>query len=263
MHFEKYHAAGNDFILIDEWNEEKVKDKSRFAKNHCNRHKGIGGDGVIFLQQSNQSDAEFRLFQPDGSEAGLSGNGIRCFVKFGLDTGRLKGERLEIETNSGTRNISIDEDLISVNMGVPKFQLEEIPAKDELINKNVHGYRLTACNTGVPHAVIFTDNIDSIDLQEVAPSIRNADVFLEGANVNFAEKRGECFRIRTYERGVEGETLSCGTGSVAVAAAARKLGKIEDQTIIKTKGGELKIRFEGKEAFLQGSAQKVFSGEIN
>ena len=266
--FTKLHGNGNDFILIDEIAGELVAEttKRRFAVACCRRSFGIGADGVLFMVNSPRADLGMRLFQPDGSEAEMCGNGIRCLAKYAWETGYV-GQSFDVETLAGIIPVQVREMDSSfwakVDMGAPKFDRNAIPAcgLGEFVNEEIEGALVTAVNTGVPHAVIFVEDLD-FDIQEIAPRIRNSSIFPEGANVNFV-KLGKSLKIRTYERGVEGETFSCGTGAVASASVARRLGKAGDEVLVETKGGPLIITFEGDKAFMEGPAVTVYSGELN
>lgn len=266
IRFTKLHGNGNDFILIDGYKKEIIKEKSSFALKYCDRRFGIGGDGVLFLGSSEKADIKMRIFNPDGSEAEMCGNGIRCLVKYALDEGYIK-ENASVETPAGILFISTrieDKTWIKVNMERPQFAREKIPAKGtgEFIDVAMHGYKVSAVNTGVPHAVIFVDSFDS-SLMLAAPKIRHDAVFPKGTNVNFViVNSNNEITVRTYERGVEAETLSCGTGAVASAAAAHKLGKTGNEVRVKTNGGELRIILDG-EAYMEGTAERVFEGTIN
>mgnify|MGYP003602491540 CR=1 FL=1 len=266
--FTKLHGNGNDFVLIDEMNREQVTEmeKRRFAVACCHRHYGIGADGVLFLSGSARADLSMRIIQPDGSEAEMCGNGIRCLAKYAWDTGYV-GEQFDVETLAGIIPVQVRERdgffWAKVNMGEPRFDRSAIPAcgSGELIKERLEGEAVSAVNTGVPHAVVFVDDLD-FDIMERSPSIRHNSIFPEGVNVNFV-KPGQPLEIRTFERGVEGETLSCGTGSVAAASVARRLGLAGEEVLVKTKGGPLIITFEGGNAFMEGPAVTVCSGEIS
>jgi diaminopimelate epimerase len=266
--FTKLHGNGNDFILVDEMARPQVaeKDKKRFAIACCHRHCGIGSDGILFLSGSVRADLGMRLIQPDGSEAEMCGNGIRCLAKYAWDRGYV-GEQFDVETLAGIIPVQVREDEGSfwakVNMGQPRFNRPSIPAcgSGELLQERMGDYSVSAVNTGVPHAVVIVDDLD-LDIMKLAPPIRHSSLFPEGANVNFV-KPGQSLEIRTFERGVEGETLSCGTGSVAAASVARRLGLAGDEVIVQTRGGPLIISFEGQNAFMEGPAVTVFSGELS
>ena len=270
IRFAKMHGNGNDFILIDEFEQILIdeEDKARFVKAVCNRNFGLGADGVLFVQRSDKADAKFRYFNSDGSEAEMCGNGIRCFARYVVEEGYAKSP-LEIETSSGILKLDVTRDnegwWVRVDMGVPKFESEEIPAKEDVWGKefefNGERFKVYAVNTGVPHAVIFVNDLN-FDIRGVAKFIRFHEIFPEGINVNFAKIEGDAIRIRTYERGVEDETLSCGTGSVAVAAIANRLNLVDDSVEVLTKGGKLKIEIKDR-AYMTGRASRVADGYIN
>lgn len=268
LSFTKLHGNGNDFMLVDEMARTQVAetDKKRFAAACCHRHYGIGSDGVLFLSPSTRADLGMRLIQPDGSEAEMCGNGIRCLAKYAWDGGYV-GEQFDVETLAGIIPVQVREGEGSfwakVNMGQPKFDRPLIPAcgSGDLLQERIEEICVSAVNTGVPHAVVFVDDLD-FDIMKLAPSIRHSSLFPEGANVNFV-KLGEHLEIRTFERGVEGETLSCGTGSVAAASIARRLGMAGDEVVVDTRGGPLIISFEAGSAFMEGPAVTVFSGELS
>jgi len=267
--FTKMHGNGNDFILVDEYNEEIIEDnkKAAFAIKYCDRRFGIGADGVLFLEKSLKADIRMKIYNSDGTEAEMCGNGVRCLVKYALDEGYIN-EKASVETLSGVLSINSrreDKTWISVNMGKTQFERARIPATGggEFLNMALHGYKVSAVNTGVPHAVIFVDSLDDPGLMSLAPKIRYDPIFPNGTNVNFVKlnSRDE-ITIRTYERGVEGETLSCGTGSVACAAVAHRLGKTGNTVKVNTKGGELRITLSKDCAYMEGSAERVFEGTI-
>ncbi|MDD1723048.1 MAG: diaminopimelate epimerase [Methanothrix sp.] len=207
-----------------------------------------------------------RLIQPDGSEAEMCGNGIRCLAKYAWDGGYV-GDQFDVETLAGIIPVQVREGEGSfwakVNMGQPRFDRPAIPAcgSGDLLQERIEELCVSAVNTGVPHAVVFVDDLD-FDIMKLAPSIRHSSLFPEGANVNFV-KLGQHLEIRTFERGVEGETLSCGTGSVAAASIARRLGMAGDEVVVQTRGGPLIISFEAGSAFMEGPAVTVCSGELS
>lgn len=268
LEFVKLHGNGNDFILIDEMKGERIPsdEKNEAARILCHRNFGVGGDGVLFLVPSEKADAGMRLFQPDGSEAEMCGNGIRCLAKYAWESGYV-GERFSVETLAGVIPIQVRRHdgrfWARVEMGVPRFERSEIPAEGEgmFLNVPIHGFDVSAVNTGVPHAVIFVEDLD-IPLERLAPRIRHSPCFPEGANVNFV-RIGNRLEVRTFERGVEAETLSCGTGSVAAAAVARRLGLAGDAVEVMTRGGPLLISFVDDRAFMEGPAVTVCSGFIS
>lgn len=269
IHFTKLHGNGNDFIVMDEFKEKVIPDneKPAFASKYCDRRFGIGADGVLYLGSSDKADIRMRIFNPDGTEAEMCGNGIRCLVKYALDKGYIKANAT-VETLAGVLSISSRLDgrtMITVDMGRPEFGRGKIPAQGsgEFLEVGMYGYKVSAVNTGVPHAVIFVDSLEGSELFNAAPKIRYDPIFPKGTNVNFVQinSRDE-ITIRTYERGVEAETLSCGTGSVACAAVAHRLGKTESRIRVNTKGGGLVISLTDGTAFMEGMAERVFDGII-
>lgn len=267
--FAKLHGNGNDFIVIDEYHKIVIPDdmKGQFAASYCDRRFGIGADGVIFLSKAERNDLRMRIFQPDMSEAEMCGNGIRCLAKFASDAGYVKGS-CSVDTPAGPVNVTMevrDEDFFAtVTMTPPLFDRKDIPATGEgEYKEHIGDYDVYAVNTGVPHAVIFVNKVDDVDVAAAAPAIRHHASFPTGANVNFVERTGEnSIRIRTFERGVEDETLSCGTGATAAAAVAHKLGYTGDAVEVETPGGPLTIFLQGG-ARMQGPATTVFTGVIS
>ncbi len=212
--FEKLHGNGNDFILIDEFEKTVIPDEMKpgFARSYCDRRFGIGADGVLYLSRSDSADLRMRIIQPDESEAPMCGNGIRCFVKHAFDAGYVE-KTCTVETGAGIIGVEMgyvdDTFMASIGMPEPRFSRAAIPASgDGEYKETIQGYEVFAVNTGVPHAVIFTDDLDSFPLAEIGPLIRHHASFPEGANVNIVVREGEdLLSIRTFERGVEDETL--------------------------------------------------------
>ncbi|WP_067076591.1 diaminopimelate epimerase [Methanoculleus horonobensis] len=266
--FTKLQGNGNDFVLIDEHNGEVIPGdmKGAFAALFCDRRFGIGADGILFLQASEAAEIRMRLFQPDESEAAMCGNGIRCLAKYAYDAGYVK-ESCSVETGVGVVQVSAgyadDAFTATITMPEPAFERSAIPATGNgEYREEIRGFTVYAANTGVPHAVAFVKEIGAVDIAAVGPAIRNHPSFVEGANVNFVEEAGnDTIRIRTFERGVEGETESCGTGATASAAVAHHLGKVGNTVRVETKGGPLVIRF-GETVTMEGPAETVFSGVI-
>ena len=267
--FTKLEGNGNDFVVIDEYAKVIIPDdmKAQFASLYCDRHFGIGADGVMFLSKSGIGNLKMRLFQPDGSEAEMCGNGIRCLVKYAFDAGYVK-DSCTVETPAGEMPVLLgfrdDEFYATITMAKPKFDRKDIPATGEGDYKETIGlYEVYAVNTGVPHAVVFVDELDKVDVASHAQQIRFHDTFPQGANVNFVQVTGpDALSIRTFERGVEAETLSCGTGATASAALAHKLGKTGTTVQIDTKGGPLTITLDGVTK-MEGPAATVFAGVIS
>jgi diaminopimelate epimerase len=270
----KYHGTGNDFVVVDA--DADVPDRRAFAVELCDRESGIdhpasgrrGADGVLFLALEpaySPPRIVMTLVQPDGSVAGMCGNGARCAARWAAE--RTSADEVMIDTPSGTRHADIDGDAVTIEMGAPVFDPEGVPVdRDEpLVEEAVEGLTVTAVNTGVPHAVALVEDVDAVDLDAVAPPVRHADVFPRGTNVTLASPTSEGgLRQRTFERGVEGETRSCGTGAVAVAAVARRLGRIEDGATVTVSppGGDLRVTVEDGNAYLRGPVVFEFEDEV-
>jgi len=266
--FTKMHGNGNDFVLIDEFEKTVIPDdmKGQFAAIYCDRRFGIGADGVIFLSKSEKSDLRMRILQPDESEAEMCGNGIRCLAKFAFDAKYAK-ESCTVETMAGEIGVAMgykeDEFSATITLPAPEYDRKDIPATGAGEYKEKIGeYEVYAVNMGVPHAVIVVGALDAVDIAAVAPPIRRHATFLKGANVNFVQQTGpDSISIRTFERGVEEETLSCGTGAAASAAMAYKLGLVGTTVQVETKGGPLTITLaDGVK--MEGPATTVFVGSI-
>lgn len=265
--FEKWNGAGNDFIIIED--DGTITDPASFAIEQCDEDRGIGADGVLLLAVDagkNPPRVSMRLFQPDGSTAAMCGNGARCAAKWASE--RTGSDVVIVNTPAGERRAQIENGNVSIEMGRFSFDPADIPAdaSSPVIDQRLGELIITAVNTGVPHAVSFVPDIDAIQLDEVAPSIRSADLFPEGTNVSIAEERSGEYLQRTFERGVEGETVACGTGAVAIAAVAYKNGVVQAGETVRVlpPGGELEVVIhEDGTAVLIGPVTKEFSGELS
>jgi diaminopimelate epimerase len=268
----KYHGAGNDFIVVENLQGKVPEgDKKDLAKRLCHRRFGIGGDGLIFVEPSEDADVRMRIFNPDGSEAEMCGNGIRCLAKHLHDFGIVKKEVVSVETMAGTKEVILTEDegkatYVRVDMGRP-----EISMVSEVMEVGGREVEITALDTGVPHVVVFTDDLEGVDVQGIGSTIRyRTDLFPRGTNVNFVQQTGDnTFGIRTYERGVEAETLACGTGITASGAAAVILKKADPARPMefRARGGTvfIEVEMEGEEiktAYMNGPAELVFKGDV-
>ena len=275
MIFTKMHGLGNDYVCINCF-RERVEDPSGFARILCDRHYGIGADGLILICPSKVSDFKMEIYNSDGSVAGMCGNGIRCLGKYVYDY-RLTGkETLSIETKSGIRNMYLhiqDGKACGamVDMGVPRLNAHSIPIlseKDLVINEPIEvqekNYRMTGISMGNPHAVIFSEEINGISLEETGRELEFHPRFPERANIEFCHVIArDRMEIRVWERGV-GETLACGTGACAAVVASVLNDLTDEEVIVKLLGGELSVRWDRKvnHVFLEGPAVKVFDGVL-
>ncbi len=254
--FYKYQGAGNDFIMIDNRSESFPKNATNLIAKLCNRHFGIGADGLILLELSEKYDFSMTYFNSDGKESSMCGNGGRCIVRFAEQLKIVK-DKAVFEAIDGIHKAFITKENIQLQMA----DVESVSVFD-------HHYFL---NTGSPHHVEFKEDIKDIDVKNIGANIRyGAPYFSEGTNVNFVKQIApNQFDIRTYERGVEDETLACGTGATAVAITAYVSKKAKEKSIeINTLGGKLTVSFkENKgifsEIFLTGNATFVFKGTIS
>ena len=256
IHFYKYQGAGNDFIMVDNRSAFFPKNNVELIHNLCDRRFGIGADGLILLESSEKQDFTMIYYNADGKEGSMCGNGGRCIVAFAKKLAII-GDETTFEATDGLHYAKIENDLINLQMA----DIENIEIYD------TH----TFLNTGSPHHVKFCNAVAPLNVVELGSKIRyGAPYFEEGTNVNFVEQISDnSFRVRTYERGVEGETLACGTGVTAVAIAANKTNRTADEKIyIEVLGGNLEVSFKKVDntyikVFLKGPAQFVFEGNIN
>lgn len=254
LKFSKMHGIGNDFPIINEFDGEVIPeaDKPEACRILCHRNFGVGGDGVLFVEPSEVADIGYRMFNPDGSEAEMCGNGIRCFGDFVYRKGILKQEKMTVETRAGIKTIEItlenDEPvLFKVDMGLSTFKTSEIPMnadEDEFLNGELGvldtKFNLTAVSVGNPHAIIFVDDVDEIDIKKYGPAIEAHEAFPEKINVHFVEViSGNEAKMSTWERGA-GVTLACGTGATSTAISGFKLGLFGDEILLHLPGGDLK-----------------------
>jgi len=264
LRFTKMNGAGNDFILFDNRTRDIDLDRNQIAQL-CDRHRGIGADGILLLEKpTNRADFRMRYFNADGGEAEMCGNGARCFARFANKVGGQKRE-VSFETPAGVISAELKGDLVTLRMTEPTDMRLNVDLPVVAENKTVH-----FINSGVPHVVIPVAKIDDADVRREGAAIRYHKMFSpNGTNVNFIEKRGaNKIAIRTYERGVEDETLACGTGIVAgaliFAASENTNGPI---SVIARGGDELEVGFEKsgdrfRNVTLTGPAEFVYEGSI-
>jgi diaminopimelate epimerase len=289
MRFTKMHGIGNDYVYVNCF-EERIDNLPALARRISDRHFGIGSDGLILICPSDKADVRMRMFNADGSEAEMCGNGIRCLAKytyehklakpgpkFQIPNGDTYPKSLKVETGNGilTLGLATDENdkvqLVCVNMGRPRFRPQDIPVKiegDSVINYSMEmlGQRLemTCVSMGNPHAVFFCNDVKTVDLERLGPVIENHKLFPERTNVHFAQfvSRGE-LTMRTWERG-SGITLACGTGACAVCAAGVLTGQTERVCKVHLPGGDLDLNWCEADncVYMTGPATEVFHGEF-
>jgi len=264
LRFTKMNGAGNDFILIDNRAGDVRLDHNQIA-HLCDRHRGIGADGILLLERpSNDADFRMRYFNADGGEAEMCGNGARCFARFANKAARAQ-TKISFETPAGVISAELVGDLVTLQMTEPTDLRLDIELAVANENKTVH-----FINSGVPHVVIPVSRIDDVDVRREGSGIRYHKMFSpRGANVNFIEERGpKKITVRTYERGVEDETLACGTGIVASALIFATTKNINGPiTVIARGGDELQVGFEkidnqSRGVTLTGPAEFIFEGTI-
>ena len=264
LRFTKMNGAGNDFVLIDNRGGEVHLNRSQIARL-CDRHRGIGADGVLLLEKaSNHVDFRMRYFNADGGEAEMCGNGARCFARFANKVAGAEG-KISFETPAGVISAELAGDLVTLQMTEPTDLRLNIKLSVANEDKSVH-----FINSGVPHVVIPVSRIDDVDVRREGSAIRYHKMFLpKGTNVNFIEKRGpKKIAVRTYERGVEGETLACGTGVVASALIFAATEDTGGPIIVIARGGdELQVGFnkidnQFRNVTLTGPAEFIFEGTI-
>ncbi|MGI6358911.1 MAG: diaminopimelate epimerase [Bacillota bacterium] len=273
MKFTKVQGIGNDFVLVEAFAGWPVADPARLAKLVCDRHFGVGADGLIFISRSQVADLSMRIWNADGSEAEMCGNAIRCLAKYAYQHGFCCREEMSVETPAGIRHIRLhlaagQVSAVTVNMGSPILDPKLIPMGCDrhpavlvpIVDQN-QVYRVTAVSTGVPHAVVFVPDVDAVDLEEQGSFLGRHPSFPSGTNVEFVQVIDrETVKVRVWERGV-GPTLACGTGACAVAVAAVLCGLTEPQLSVELPGGRLHIHWRNRQQlFMTGPAEEVFSG---
>lgn len=261
MKFVKMHGIGNDFVLID---HVPIGDVSAFSRAVCHRKFGVGADGLLCVTE----DHGMRMFNPDGSESEMCGNGLRAFAKYLTHLGITSETIFDIQTGAGKLSVSILEDgQVTVNMGLAKLKPSEIGMKvdsENFINQPIGaGFRGTAVSMGNPHLVIFVDKVDKVALEKLGPLYENYQLFPNRTNVHFVEVVAEDhLMMRTWERGA-GATLACGTGACSVAVAGYLNGFSEREVKIDLPGGRLHLEYkESGHVFMTGPAEIVYEGQL-
>lgn len=270
MNFVKMQGAGNDFVVIEDRDEIYLNRESEIARIICDRHFGVGADGILLIRNSDRADVEMVIINSDGSYAAMCGNGIRCFAKYVYDEGILKSDKISILTGDGIKIADILEEngtakSVRINMGLPSFIPSEIPAltKEEIVNYSVEinnkNYKLNSMLMGVPHTVII-GNLNDFDVCEGSYIEKYKEIFPEGTNVNFCEVVDKThIKVKTWERGA-GATLACGTGCCAAVVACNKLGLIDRKAEVSVPGGIVEIEICDDAVYMTGGAIITFKG---
>ncbi len=276
MKFTKMHGAGNDYIYVNCF-EETVKNPEKLAIKVSDRHFGIGSDGLILISPSDKADFKMNIYNADGSEGMMCGNGIRCVSKYVYDNGMTDKDEISVETRSGIKLIKMNVEngkVVSarVNMGEPILEAEKIPTKfdgENVIRQKLtigeKDYEVTCVSMGNPHCIVYVDDVKDIDLEKIGPKFENNEMFPERINTEFVHVVSDTeLDMRVWERG-SGETLACGTGSCAVTVASVLCGYCKRNTEIKINllGGTLTdIWTDGGDVYMTGPAATVCTGEI-
>lgn len=273
MKFTKMQGIGNDYIYFNCF-EEAIENPAELSRRLSDRRFGIGGDGICLIKPSDRADAFMDLYNADGSRAMMCGNGIRCVGKYVYERGICRRDVLKIDTLSGVKTLYLTVEngivtAVKVNMGEPILEPAKIPTTlptnlKQKIQANDTEYEVTAVSMGNPHSVIFTDEVDSLDLEKIGPALENHPVFPERVNTEFVQVLGPHeVRMRVWERG-SGETWACGTGACATVVACVLNGKTERDVTVHLRGGDLTIFWNEKtgEVEMTGPAQFVFDGTV-
>jgi diaminopimelate epimerase len=279
MKFTKMQGIGNDYVYVNGF-AETVGDPARVAREVSDRHFGIGGDGLILILPSKLADVRMRMFNADGSEAEMCGNGVRCVAKYAFEHGITTKNPIRVETGNGVLNLELHVEAgqvrqVTVNMGQPILELAKVPVAAELVTATdeAHQYAFSKGNVSIahatfvsmgnPHVVIFVENLNNVAVPYLGPLIENFAAFPRRINVHWVKvkSRGEV-TMRTWERG-RGITLACGTGACAVAVAGAITGRTERKILAHLPGGDLTLDWREADqcVYMTGPAVEVFSGE--
>ena len=275
MKFTKMHGCGNDYIYVN-CLEEKVPNTVEAAKKLSDRHFGIGSDGLILIHPSDKADFRMEMYNADGSESAMCGNGVRCIAKYVYDYGLTDKTKVELETKAGIKYLDLKVEngkvsMVTVDMGEPILVPRDIPVasdKERVIAEPITvggtDYEFTAVSMGNPHAVVFVEDTESIDIEEIGPKFEFHEMFPERVNTEFIQivdkKR---INMRVWERGT-GETLACGTGACASVVACVLNGLTDNEVFVHLLGGDLLVKYDQKQnkVFMTGPAVTVFDGEV-
>ena len=276
MKFTKMHGIGNDYVYVNCFKEE-VPDPSQTAIKVSDRHFGIGSDGLILIKPSDVADGKMEMYNADGSQGAMCGNGIRCVAKYMYDYGLTDKTSISVETKSGIKclDLTVENGKVStvkVNMGAPILKAADIPVlcdTEQMIDQPVtvdgKEWKMTCVSMGNPHAIIYIEDVKNLDIEKIGPKFENHPIFPDRVNTEFVKVIDrKTVEMRVWERG-SGETLACGTGACATAVACILNGLTEDEVTVKLLGGDLTIFWDRKEnlVYMTGSATTVFDGEID
>lgn len=303
LKFSKMHGLGNDFVMLDCLDGLPIEESKIGALSEavCTQHFGVGGDGLILILPDEESDYRMRMWNPDGSESEMCGNGIRCFAKYLFDAGKIGEGKVSVATAKGLQSVEIEKGAtpganplqVRVDMGEPQLKRSQIPMRsshestpgssgsnghasdgtviDEVLAVEHEGksknFNITAVSMGNPHVVIFTDDVESVALKEIGFAIEHHDIFPSRTNVHFVQVIGpHKLWMRTWERGA-GDTLACGSGACAVGVASalnHYLPENDRRALVHLPGGDLDIEWAANNhVYMTGPATTVFSGEFN
>ena len=277
MKFVKMHGCGNDYIYVNSATEKMaMEDKPEFIRRVSRRHFGVGSDGVIFINPSEKADFEMEMWNADGTRGEMCGNGIRCVGKFVYDFGLTDKVNITVESGGQIKYLNMTTEngkvkMIRVNMGSPILEPAQIPVKyagDQMVAAPIEvggkSYEMTCVSMGNPHAVVFVEDVQGLDLVKIGPDFENHEIFPKRTNTEFVKVIDKnTVEMRVWERG-SGETLACGTGCCATAVACILNGFTEDAVTVKVLGGELLIEWDREEnlIYMTGPAETVFVGEV-
>ena len=275
MKFTKMQGIGNDYVYVNCF-EEKVENPGKLAVRVSDRHFGIGSDGLILIKPSERADFCMEMYNADGSEGAMCGNGVRCVGKYVYDYGLTEQTSIQVETKSGIKylDLTVEEGKVSqvrVNMGAPELSPSGIPVLadgDKVLDAPImvdgREYRMTCVSMGNPHAVVYLNDVKNLEIEKIGPMFEMHPCFPDRVNTEFVRVvDGHTLEMRVWERG-SGETLACGTGACAVAVALILNGHVSGEVTVKLLGGDLKILWDEQEniVYMTGPAAVVFDGEI-
>ena len=276
MKFTKMHGIGNDYVYVNCF-KETVEHPSEVAIKVSDRHFGIGSDGLILIKPSEVADGKMEMYNADGSQGAMCGNGIRCVAKYMYDYGITDKTSISVETKSGIKYLDLTikdgkVDTVKVNMGTPILKAVDIPVrseKEQVIDEPVmvdgKEWKITCVSMGNPHAITYIDDVKNLEIEKIGPKFENHEIFSDRVNTEFVHVIDRnTVEMRVWERG-SGETLACGTGACAVAVSSILNGLTEEEVTVKLLGGDLKIFWDRTEnkVYMTGSATTVFDGEIS